>query len=343
MKKLQTLWPVLFASAAFATPAGEAGDSFFNHLTFSGRFGFNIKAGFGPRLTLDAGAFNYLDGYVLPDASGGFDPTGKYPLITHYWSYDNGARQDDTVNNEILLTALSGGDPLARSFGDCPRAGFELGYQRELGTHGKWHYGVEAAVNYMNLCLKDNISVNATGQQYHYPYSFPGRDTDPSQFYQGRYEYVGGGYDFQISQSPTPGSPTPVPVNLLGSRNFEADIWGFRLGPYLQRPLGEHFDLNLVGGLALVLVNSDASWSQTLTVNNLDSDLTLSGHGKDSEMLLGYYVGANVAWHLNKRWDVTAGVQYQDVGTYSKPVGNRQVELDLGQSVFVSVGLSFKF
>ncbi len=89
-------------------------------------------------------------------------------------------------------------------------------------------------------------------------------------------------------------------------------------------------------------MDADASWSQTLTVNGV-KDPTYSGRAKDCDVLWGWYVGGNVTWHIDRRWDVTGGVQYQDLGVYRQNVGVRQAELDLGQSIFVSIRVSWRF
>jgi hypothetical protein len=79
-----------------------------------------------------------------------------------------------------------------------------------------------------------------------------------------------------------------------------------------------------------------------LTVNGV-TDPTHSGSGSNTELMWGYYVGANVSWHINERWDLNAGVQFQDLGTLSQTVGNRQVELDMSEVVYLTVGISYKF
>src|SRR5437773_238911 len=101
MKTSHLIWPVLVASSALTLPAGAgADDSFLYHLTFSARFGLNIHARFGPRVTPDGALYNYLDGYVLRDINDDFDPYTQVPGAhtvpggtTSYWGYDNSGRQ----------------------------------------------------------------------------------------------------------------------------------------------------------------------------------------------------------------------------------------------------------
>lgn len=348
-KKSHILWPVLIATSGMAVTGNKLvapqEDSFLDHLTLSARFGFNVHASFGPRITPNGGAYNFIDGYVLTDSTADFDPTGTFPGITQYWGYDNSARQADVANDRVLFTQVAAGGSPGHSFDEDPRAGLELSYMRELGKHGKWNYGFEVAVNYMNLCLRDSNGSSGNAVQYAFPY-FPGTSppsaaTTGGQPYQGAFDPAQQA-GFVISDTGT--VIGNVPFSTAGTRQFDADILGFRVGPYLQRALGEKHkaDLNIIGGLAVALINAKASWSEATTVNGV-TDPTYSGSGKGCDVLWGYYIGANISWHLNKRWDVNGGVQFQDVGKYSQNLGSRAVKLDMSESVFVTVGVSYKF
>ena len=340
----------IVAVAVAARAEQNQADDFLNQVTLSARFGVNVSARFSSRLAPGGTAYNFLDGYVLPDSKAAaaglpfaFDPTGTYPGgITHNWGYDNSVRQNDGDRKEILLTSLAGvGDPLARKDDPGVLPGFELGYKRQFGTRGKWIYGVEGAVNYLNISLNNRYSFVGTGSQSRFPYTFNGVSGNvPPATYQGTYDFNFGGPNFDISGLPS--SVSNVVVNFAGSRNFEADLWGFRVGPYLSRPLGQRGHINFVGGLALGLISSRASWAQTLTVGGI-TDPTHSASGRGSDLLVGYYFGANFSWQLSRRWDLNAGVQYQDLGVYHQDVGDRVAELDLSQGIYFTIGLSYNF
>ncbi len=162
-----------------------------NRLTLSARFGFNVRAKFGPRLTPDGLAYNYLDGYVLRDSTGDFDPTGTFLGITQNWGYDNSARQNNPANSTVAMTRLaSGADPVTGKLDDDPSFGFELVYARQLCARDQWHFGVEAAVNFTSISISESSSTSGTGVQDAYPY-FPGTSPPNSpnangEPYQGR-------------------------------------------------------------------------------------------------------------------------------------------------------------
>lgn len=345
MKKTHILCPMLVATSTLAVPLNTTReDSFVNHLTASARFGMNIGVKFGPRVTADGGLYNFIDGYVLENAGGNYNPDDPSRPVTQYFGYDNYPRQVDINNSNLLLTqAAGGGGSPAHAMDDCPQAGAEISYTHELGQIGeKGRYGFEVALNFMNLCLSDNSSVSGTGQQTPFGIaSSPNTFSQQDVGYGGRYELVQG--DVVPLVYATPGISSPVNFTIAGRHQFDADIWGLRVGPYLSHPLGKHVEVNLVGGFAAVLVDASASWEEAVTIGTGAADPARSGSGGGCDVLWGYYVGLNLSWHISKRWDLNAGVQFQDVGIYNQNVGSRAVELDMSQALFVTVGVSYKF
>src|SRR5581483_9387123 len=131
-----------------------------NRLTLSLRYALNFNAKFkgvatglvpnssgaGSR-TPDGAPYNYTDGYVLTDS------TGNFGGQTSYWGYNDAAQYDSGASTFTLHSA-----PSESSAKDKP-LGLELTYDRQFGEKDDWHnlrYGVEAAVNYMNISLSDN-------------------------------------------------------------------------------------------------------------------------------------------------------------------------------------------
>jgi len=146
-----------------------------------------------------------------------------------------------------------------------------------------------------------------------------------------------------LSVSPT-GAPTLTTSSgsFLSQDQFNGDLLGFRLGPYVDFPMSEKWSLHLSGGLAIGLLDASEAWQQTLNIPSMGS-LTASGQGSDFKMLWGYYVSLDVAYQFNKRWGVEGGVQYEDIGKYAHTFSGREVDLDLSRSLFVQVGVSYSF
>jgi hypothetical protein len=127
---------------------------------------------------------------------------------------------------------------------------------------------------------------------------------------------------------------------VTGKRSFDADLFGFRVGPYLEVPLGEDLMLTLSGGLALACVNSDFSFNETVAFPGV---VPVAGSGSHNDLQVGGYAAGNVAYKFNAAWGVFGGVQFQDVGKYSHQESGRKAVLDLSQTLFVVFGASYAF
>jgi hypothetical protein len=340
-------WPVLLA-VALLTPAAVRAEEFVtNRFTLSTRFGLNMSARFtgptslsfsgNPRTTPRGDLYNYDDGYVLTDISGNLG--GQ----TWYWGYDDSASQ--ISGNTILLNrSTATGDFSSPSFDSDPQLGAELTYNRMLGTTRNLRYGLEAAANYLNLSLHKSSTSSGTLSRVTDAYPFtPGTTppaATPSNPYQGSFEGPG----FVIGDTPVSSTVTIVPggFTVAGRRDFDADLWGFRLGPYLDLPFDTNFNVWISGGLAVGWLNGEASWSETVTLSGTGS-ASSSGRGRHDDFLWGGYVAANVSWDFYDRWSVVGGVQYQSLGVYRHNFGTRQAELDFRNSIFATIGLSARF
>lgn len=341
---------LLFGIALLVATAAPADEIATNRLSFSARFGLNITARFKnvsvapvsaparPRTTPpqpgrpDGDPYNYDDGYALTDESGNFG--GQ----TWYWGYDSSASQ--ISGNTILLSRTTAGASASSSpssFDDDPQVGCELTYNRLLGVAHNARYGVEAAVNYLNLALHANSTFAGSATRVTDAYPFTPGTTPPDTAtgpYQGSFEGPG----FVIGGTPVSSSATIVPGEAVtDGRQFDADLWGFRLGPYLEVPLGARVNLSFSGGLAGGLLFDNVAWTQT------SGNSTLSGHGDDFAVLWGGYVSAVASCRISEHWGLVGGAQYQNLGRYQHTFGGRQVELNLRGSIFLTVGLSCQF
>jgi len=143
-----------------------------------------------------------------------------------------------------------------------------------------------------------------------------------------------------INATPLASSTANTFVAMAGTRDFDANIFGFRLGPYVEMSLGEKTKVSLSGGLALALVYSEYSFGETIAQPNVPASF---GSGSDHDLMVGGYVAGNISYNVAKDWDVFAGAQFQNVGRYSQTVNGETAVLNLDRSIFVVVGASYSF
>jgi hypothetical protein len=228
---------------------------------------------------------------------------------------------------------------------DSPYLGAELTYDYQLGKDDwrQLYYGVEAAVNFMPVSFGGtgvyNLSLNSVTDTYGYaPGTTPPGVNLP---YQGSF----GGPGFVLNNQVIHSVSSLTSARFLVQQDFDGNLFGFRLGPYIEYMPSPKWDLHLSGGLAVGIMQADASWKETITLpgGGPGSSTTVSGSGDDVGLLGGFYVGLDADYKFNDRWSVQAGVQYQDIGTYSHNFGGRVAQVDLSNSVFVHAGISYSF
>ena len=357
-KKNPTGWRVPMTGALIlaTTVSAEQGVTPYlnttNRVTLSLRFGLNISGGFkgvgstfapgaplkNTRFTPHGDKYNYDDGYALPDISGSTDG------YSWYWGYDAANQVDATAANTIDLhrTDATGMPGKNSSDDDGPNLGAEVAWNYELGRD-EWrqiYYGVEMAVNWMPFDISRHNGYDVTLASVTDTYGYTPGTTPPAGNlpYQGA--YANGNFTIFYPRQST--ATTLASARFIVQQDFDANIWGFRVGPYIEYLPSEKWSLHLSGGLALGLIDANASWKETLSVTG-GGTTSVSGGGDDLSLLAGFYIGVSAQYKFNDRWSVEAGVQYQDIGTYDHNFGGRSVELDLSSSVFVHAGISYSF
>src|ERR1035438_2230717 len=276
---------LLFATAVSAEQDLQTYLNSTNRVTLSLRFGLNIKGRFkgglsgansgfnltspSTRRTPNGDPYNYDNGYVLTDIS------GNAGGMSWYWGYDNSS-QVNFANNTIAFdrTTMANVPKVGDSADDdSSRAGAELAYNYEIGIKENWHhlrYGLEFAVNWMPISLNNQSYFNVMRSLVTDTYSYTPGTTPPGYNVPGELPYQGTyqGPDFVINVPPVGSVATALPgASFLVQQNFDANLWGFRLGPYLEMPLSKRWSLHLSGGLAVGLLDSDASWRETLAID----------------------------------------------------------------------------
>jgi hypothetical protein len=330
-----------------------------NRVSVSLRYGLNITGKFhGPpsanfpmgslspsfRRTPNGDLYNYLNGYVLTDISG---DAGHQ---TWYWGYDSSSQVNLVDNTISFYRDRMAGLPTMgdNSMDDSSRLGVELAYSYEIGTKEDWHhlrYGVELAINWTPVTLDNNGGYGITRLLQTDTYSYTPGTTPPGYGVPSELPYEGTfqGPNFVINVPAVSSVSSALPsADFLVQQHFDANLWGIRLGPYIELPLSKRWSVHVGGGLAVGLLSGNASWHETLSIPGVGS-VTQSGGGNDTAFLWGGYIGAQAQYQINERWGLEAGAQYQYLGLYNHNFGGCAVQLDLRKAVFLHAGVSFSF
>ncbi len=318
------------------------------------RFGASFRAAFNvdvefenvgafaappPRLTLDGDPYNYDDGYVLVDS------TGNMAGYTRYWGYDSASQVPG--DGTLLMSNYSSSGTTVGSDGDEFHPGGEITYSRVLGGDDNWRWGLETALNYMNVSAHDSSAASASVTRQSDAFQLPpleggGFVNPPPAPYQGRFALQPEGNPV-IGATPISSSTSMIMAAVTGSRRFEADVFGLRFGPFLEVPMGEDLFLTVSGGLSLAQVRSDFKFNDTTVPQSGINGITATGSGSHQDLQVGAYAAGNLVYQLGQSWEVFGGVQFQDVGKYSHKENGRKAVLDLSQSLFVVLGVNVSF
>ena len=346
----QSVAPESAAAAAAATPLRHehTAEPSHNRFQLSYRAAFNISANFK-----NIGAFparsnpNPMDnpahpGFFLRTYDDGFlgedvthDQHGDYQG-SWYWGYQHASQvQGDTL---VMHSSSSSGTSSCDQ-GDSLQHGLELTCNREFLRHKKWSGGLEGAFNFTPVSIKDSSPQAAVFNRRSDAYQLNGVIPPQTLPYNGLFGSAGA----VIGDVPTRTTDQVTgPVN--GSRNFSANLFGFRIGPYLEFALSKKVSLDLNAGLAVVIAQSDYTYREL--VNTPDAGtVAINGSSSSCGVLVGGYVGSQISVALAKDWNAVVGAQFQDVGTYSHraDAAGRAAVLDLSKTVFVSIGLTYSF
>ena len=275
----------------------------------------------------------YDDGYVLTDS-------GANPGLTWNWGYQNASQVpgNDTIQ---FHSVGAGGGGVSKDSDDSPQHGLELTWNRYLGRIGqRTSWGFEAAFSYNNITIGDGRPVGASISQITDTYALNGV-VPPQPPYSG--DFMGPGP--LISDSPLRNVNTIANgASVTGQRQFDGNVFGVRIGPYLEMPLDKQgkWNVNLSGGLALAGINSEFRYQESTIIPG-SGTVNSSGSGRKNDFMVGGYVGSNISYSFNKSWSVFAGASWQYLPDYDQKVNGRTAEITFNKAIFAKAGFGFSF
>jgi hypothetical protein len=308
-----------------------------NRLRVSARFGFDVRADVQNLAPATAGVGTYDDGYVLPDISGGAG--GK----TWNWGYKNASQ---VVGDTLQLHRVDGSprDGTTDALSQTPTPGFEILYGRELkrfalGENRAIVLGAEAGFSAMDMNLRGGSTMNGTIAETTDTYSLGGI-TPPLAPYAGTFTGPGP----LIGSTPLSSTSTDLAATSSISEKVRSLVYGFKLGPYVEVPLYKRFSLDLGAGLAAVIADTQLSYTETITAPaGFNPTLARTYQVNHSDLLLGFYGSADLAFEVANDFRVYVGGQYQHLGNATATGGDKTATLKLGGTIEAVVGVEVGF
>jgi hypothetical protein len=328
-----------------------------NRLSLSYRLGLNITADFRklggfPALTdpgPDTGATanrNYDNGYNRVDITGNNHQPG-FPNTTWNWGFQGGGAVQG--NSIVLQSASSPATAVSRNNDAGVNHGFELAYQRELRREEHWRGGLEVAFGFTTLQINDSRvlrnEVNLLTDTFAAPggvEALPGYPFGPNDSYSGSYAAPGALLDSSLGPGQRVRSVVAQAATVTGWRQLDADVYLFRLGPYLEFPLTGKLSLFINGGLNVAVGATEFSFAETVSYDG-GPRAVRSGSGSQTDVLWGGYAGGGLAYAVNEQWGVFAGAQFQTAGRALNTQGGKEAVLDMGRTIVVTLGVSYRW
>lgn len=324
-----------------------------SRLGISYRAAFNISANFtglggftslntpgipGPTPTIGGPGTvvrTYDDGFIGVDVSGNAGGT------TTYWGYNNSAAQ--VVGGNVLMHNSS--SPATASSGGVrndPQSGIELSYFQPLGGKARWHWGVEAAFNWTPINLQDSRTLAGGVVTATHAYALNGvvpPVTPPA--YAG--PVSGPGAPQLGTDAMDAGTVTQAgAATISGYRKIDANLYGLRVGPYVEYNLFKRVSMDLSGGFSTGIIDSRFEYNDVVTITGLGSQ-TSAGSDRGCDWVYGGYVRGQINVQVRKSATVFAGAELNSMNDFTQSSGAAHAQINLGSAIYATVGLRLSF
>lgn len=278
------------------------------------------------RTTPDGDAYNYDNGYVLPGPDGGVNG------ITWYWGYDDASQ---IVGDSILMsrTEYASSSDRQDMHESTAFQGLEIMYSHEIQAKDGKFYGFDIGASFQPLNFEHKGTYSPQTSVRTDTYDFTPGTTPPGAPYEGSFAGPG----FVINSAPTSSSSIPgIGAPVVASSEFNANLWGIHLGPYMDVPLGKRFFIHASGGLTLALLDASLDWENAGVA-------AASGSDQDYEFLGGAFLGADINWYMTDVWILATGAKFEYLTSYDEELGGNEVRLDLNNTLYWTLGLAREF
>ncbi|MCC7373075.1 MAG: hypothetical protein IT581_00355 [Verrucomicrobiales bacterium] len=311
-----------------------------NRIQLGGRVGFNLGVDFRNRggtvpdtigpATGGGVDRTYPNGFVRPDAAG--NDGGK----TWNWGYSEAGQlsADGSALSQRGYTGTPYADSSDRS--DDPQYGAELIYSRVLGDIAGAKWGFELGLNWSTFNVEDTSNLTGSITEVTDQYTLEGVIA-PAAPYAGSF----GGPGPLINDAPTRSSAL-VPTTVQGSRKLEGNLYGFRLGPMVDLPLGDWLSAQISGGFAAGWLDAEFRYRETASVAS-GTAWSRAGESSSDEWVLGFYARGQLTVQATDQLGIYAAVEYQGLEDATINAAEQSARVQLDQAVFISLGLNFRF
>jgi hypothetical protein len=131
-------------------------------------------------------------------------------------------------------------------------------------------------------------------------------------------------------------------VLITGQRTLDAQVYALRAGPYYEFAIGNGWSGRLGGGLAVAVADMQYTYSETIFFGG-GAGVSNAGSSEDTSFQAGGYLEGKLLFAVTPATSLFAGVQYENLGTFSHKTGNEQAQLDMSSTINVLLGVQFNF
>ncbi len=349
MKTSHRNWPRTAVKAVLlplSTTAGLAADPGPNPNRFSAsaRFLFNVSADFhhlpsaadpGPGPGIHTANHLYDNGYVQVDES------GNAGNLTWNWGYqDQTSIQGTTLQ---LRSVRSPADGLTQESSSDPQSGFEASYGRVLAQI-RWsdtralRIGLQGSFGLTLLDIDHRSEVGGATTGVQDDYDLSALPIIPNAPFLGTGPIPGGPLPVLIPDAPFNRTAISLPATASEQMRVQAELYGFKLGPFCEIPLTDTIELQFQGGFAALLADAEFSYRETISTGGASQGLA-----SDSRWCLGAFVEGHIAVRLGKAWSAHLGGGWQHLDDFSLRASFKAVDVKLDQTATAFGGFAYSF